>query len=221
MEMINDDIQFTRFRKFLMICTAIYLSIAVVTSVMALDNIRVEGGKISWDGTLASGWIGGNARQIERLISRSDNPDLVTIMREMLLDAQRLDVYFTHLDVTGVSSGTLTTIRVNATPQHFRISDMAERKEFWKAYAKMMEDDAGVGSMSILVEDHVARTGGYQAYGATIKITLARGGGFYKLVHLVEIENNTTHIFELKADFNKIRSREKEFNDMLFSLNYR
>jgi len=223
MELIKKRCQKFQVRRYSLRFAFMIVATCVVTNAFSADDIVVVGRKTSWDGRLASGWIGGNSSQIETIIASTTNVTLRQIMREMLLDAQALDVYFTHLDVTGTTSQTLSTIRVNTIPSDFQLGNMAQakRRAFWQSYAKLLEADGGPGSSTSLVEDGEMSTGGYTAFQAVFETILPGGGKMFKVTHIVAINSNLTHMFELKADTQKIRARYEEFQNLLMSVRYR
>lgn len=198
----------------------LFLLVGGTQPVSAFDDITVVGRKLSWKGHLATGWVGGNSNQMEAIIAKTNNATLQEIMREMLLDAQRLDVYFTHLDVTGIDTGTLSTIRANIIEGDFMLSEPGARDAFWSAYGDILEDEAGPGAVTSFASDRLSMTGGYTAFEATFETSLPGGGVVYKVMHLVDVGESLYHIFELKADSVKFRARKEEFENLLISVRY-
>jgi len=222
MERVTSDDQKMRQHRIVLLFILVFFISIMAENAIAEDDIIVSGKKLSWTSRLPSGWVGGNSKQIERVYSKTTNEPLRELMREMLLDAQVLDVFFTHIDVTGITTRTLSTIRVNTISKTYQLDDSSKRKAFWNALADLQVDGPGIGpgAVSTLVEDRVASTGGNRAYEATFKITYPNGGALFKIVHLVEIQNKMSHIFELKADQRKIRARREDFNRLLRSIRY-
>lgn len=189
---------------------------------LGAGEIHVWGGKLAWTGKLPIGWVGGNARTIESVMAVTNDANLRKILREMLLDAQTLDVYVSHLDVTGVTTQTLSTIRANIVPpqQDFQPSDKAHRQEFWQSYAFGLQVDSVPGSATAVVGDLATTTAGRPAYQATFKTTRPDGVVYY-IVHLVQLEGGRWHLFQVQADSKKFRARRVDFQNLLNSVRYK
>lgn len=200
---------------------AAYVLFSVNSIIFAADELDVIGDKLAWTGKLPNSWIGGTAKQMEDIIVKTDNADLRQILQELLLDVQVLDVYFVHLDVTGITTRTLSSIRVNVIRKDFQLSDVTRRKAMWQAFAHLEQLDAGDGAVTVVVADRATSTGYHPAHEATFKTTEPGGGIVYKVMHLVELEGGISHIFMLRSDGMKFKARLKDFHSLLASVRYK
>jgi hypothetical protein len=193
----------------------------------AMADVIVEGSKLPWTATIPSGWVGGTAKKIEEILAGGgSNPDgkrlLDKILRQMLVESKNLDAFFSHLDVTGLETQTLSSLRVNVAALNVEsYSDATVRKIMWDEYAKQMEKDFPEGATVEVTNDRSGMTGGRKAYEATFVVTLSGGGKVYTVMHLVAYAPDKTHIFQLKVDRRKFRARFAELEKILDSLKYR
>lgn len=200
---------------------AAYVLFSVNSIIFAVDELDVIGDKLAWTGKLPIGWIGGTAKQMEYIIVKTDDADIRQMLQKMLREAQVLDVYFVHLDVTGTKTRTLSSIRVNVIRKDFQLSDVTRRKEMWQAFAHLEQLDAEDGAVTVVAADRATSTGYHQAYEATFKTTEPGGGIVYKVMHLVELEGGIFHIFMLRSDGMKFKARLKDFHSLLASVRYK
>jgi hypothetical protein len=183
-------------------------------------RLRVGGGKLQWSGQLVSGWVGGHAAQIERIMVATDNEMLRTIFREMLLDAQKLDAYFVHTDVTGTTTKTLTSLRINVLRLESDLADQETQRAVWQSYAGRLNDDGPPGSQTTVESDEASETGGLPAYTAVFRTNQRDGGVVYTILYLVSRGGGAMHMFQMKADAKKFRARFAELSELLRSVRY-
>jgi hypothetical protein len=181
---------------------------------------RVSGGKIRWSRELASGWVGGHAAQIERIMVTTDNEMLRTVLREMLLDAQLLDAYFVHTDVTGMTTKTLTSLRINVLKLESDLADQEARRAVWQSYAGRLDDDATPGSQTVVESDGTLEAAGLPVYTAIFRTNHRNGGVVYTSVYLVSRGGGDMHLFQMRADAKKFRARSAELAELLRSVRY-
>ena len=201
------------------IALALALAAAGNLAVIA-EELPVRGSKVRWTASLASGWVGGSARQIENVLAGTTNDTLRAVMSEMLLDAKGLDVFFTHVDITGATSRTVSSLRVNTLKLDMALADKEERNALWRAFTPRVQKDYPPGSTTTLGGDAVTTTGGRPAYQAMYRTEMPNGSAVYVLVHFVDLPDGTVHMFMLKADSNKMPAREKEVRQFLDSVRY-
>ena len=206
---------FSRFKA-----VSLIVSCWMALHVLAADTISLRGGKLDWTGDLASGWVGGTAEQIERVMTRSDNAALTAIMQEMLLDAQVLDIYFTHLDVTGIGTRTLSTLRSNVMERSFQLDNDSDRAAMWSAFADLQQSEAPETATVSLAGSSTLAVGGQVGYEAVFRTDYPDGGTVYEAVVLVNLNSNLSQIFKLRADGNKFTARYEEFRNMLATVKY-
>jgi hypothetical protein len=206
--------------KFVVFCAGFLMAAS------AKADVVVEGRKLPWTATIPSGWVGGTTEKIEQILadggSSSGKRNLDKILRDMLAPSKNLDVLFYHLDMTGVETRTLSSLRVQVAALDLEAeSDSTRRQAFWNAYAKQLEKDFPEGTTIEVTNDRSGMSGGRKAYEATFVATLSGGGKVYTVMHLVVYGPGKTHMFELKADSRKFRARFAELEKILDSLKYR
>lgn len=199
------------------------ISIAIVLLLFSVDlaytaSWRVEGLKLKWSMSAPVGWIGGNYYQIEKVARETENLKVKLVLREMQHDAKVMDVYLVHMDVTGATTGTLTSLRVNVG-RGFGKNSFG--RDTWLAYAELLQADHPKGSQTRLLESYSLTTDNYSAYQAIFKTTRPGGGKVYEVMHIVLLSSNRSHIFKLKVDSAKYRKRYAEFSQMLKSIRYK
>ena len=157
---------------------------------------------------------------IEKVLAGTTNETLRTIMSEMLLDAKGLDLYFTHLDVTGVTSGTVSSLRVNTVKLGMALADKEARNTLWQAFMQNLQKGYPPGSTTTLGGDAVTMTGGRPAYEVTFRAEQPNGSAVCMLMHLVDLPDGTQHLFTLKSDSKKMPARERDVRQLLGSVRY-
>ena len=175
--------------------------------------------------------MGGSAKEIETIIEDADRKldlkypgtsrDLRFIMKEMLLDAKVLDVYFIHMDISGHNTKTLSSIRVNKIYGDFKFSSEARRKMLWQSFARLEQEEAAKGSVTVVAADRSTTTAYHPAYEVTFKTTEPGGSVVYKVLHFVELEAGEYHMFQLKCDGNLLKARLIDFHSLLASVRYK
>jgi hypothetical protein len=203
----------------LVFCTGFLMAASAETDVV------VNGSKLPWTARIPSGWVGGTAEKIEQILANGESDSasrtLDVLLRQLLPESKHLDVFFCHLDLTGIETQTLSSLRVNVLALNLEpFADATNRKDLWNAFAKQWEKDFPEGATVEMMNDRAGMTGGRKAYEATFVATLPGGGKVYKVLHLVVYAPGKTHIFQLVADSRKFRARFAEFEKILASLNY-
>jgi hypothetical protein len=186
---------------------------------------EVSGSKLNWRGELRSGWIGGNAQQIERVMRSSTGNDKATqdlrkIMQLMLPEAKNLDLYFVHLDVTATSTNAGTWLKSNLLKLSIDLKDPAARAVLWQAFVQKGNEGLAGSGIQKVDADKTATTGGRSAYTAVIRTDLKAGGTYYQVYHLVDQGAGNWHLLNLQADTNKYKARTDDFEELLKSIRY-
>jgi hypothetical protein len=213
-------------RRTLLGRTALALTAAgAIVLPAATAATELSGSKLNWRGELPSGWIGGNAQQIERVMRSSTGNDKATqdlrkIMQLMLPEAKNLDLYFVHLDVTATSTNVGTWLKSNAIKLGIDLKDPAARAALWQAFVQKGNEELAGSGVQKLDAEKTTTTGGRPAYTAVIRTDVKAGGTYYQVYHLVDQGGGNWHLLTMQADTNKFKARTDEFEGLLKSVRY-
>ena len=196
----------------------VFLSWCGASTVSA--EIIVNGGQVPWFGELSNGWVGGNARQIEAILLTTQNADLRTIMRAMSRRVRGLDIYFAHVDTDGTSSDTLSSIRVSKVDQPLLLAQ-TDRTAWWQQRIAALLREAPAGATARLIDERALETSGHPALQGTVRVELPEGGAYLEVIHMVQYDAVSTHVFQLRADQNKFPARRRDFVRLLDTVIYR
>jgi hypothetical protein len=202
----------------------LYAGILLAVSTRA--DVLVEGRKLPWTARIPSGWIGGTAEKIEKILADgATDPGasrLNEILRPMLPEAKAVDALFYHLDVQGTGTKTLSSLRINVVALDLEtFSDEAQRKAFWSSFGKQLAKDFAEGATIEMTQDRSGTTAARKAYRGTFLSTLPAGGKVYTVLHVIAYAPGKMHVFRLRADSEKFPERLPEFDKILESLKYR
>jgi hypothetical protein len=219
-EVAGRTIPFMKASLLLIACGALI----VAKSVPA--DIVVEGRKLPWTATIPSGWVGGTAEKIEKILAEggtdSGKKKLDEILRPMLAEAKEVDALFYHLDVQGTGTKTLSSLRINVVGLDLEpFSGEKHRTDFWNSFAKQLTKDFPAGAKLEVTRDRSGTTGGRKAYQGTFLATLPAGGKVYTVLHVIAYAPGKAHVWRLRADSEKFPDRVKELEAIVNSLKYR
>ena len=146
------------------------------------DNLVIEGSKLPWTAEFPGYWFGGTAESMERVLARTSGADwtdqtLKVLIREMLPEAKSLDAIFFHMDVTGMKTETVSSLRVNVITSIEQLPEESGRKAIWKSYGQRLTTEYPEESKVAEKGDRIAITAGREAYEGTFLITRIKGRG--------------------------------------------
>jgi hypothetical protein len=203
-----------------LVCAGAGASVLRVRGALAANTLTLVGSKVKWRGELRSGWVGGNAQQIERVLRTAENDTLRRIMELMLPESKGLDLFFIHLDTTAMSTDRPSTLRSNSMTLKSLFQSDAARRQIFDAFVENMNRDSSGKSTTVLESDKSGTTGGRPSATAVLRTDVKTGGAYYDLFHFVRISDEDIHLLRLECDRNKYKDRSSEFYDLLKSIEY-
>lgn len=177
----------------------------------------IRGKKLPWRAVLPAGWIGGNEVFIETARGGTKNEGYRELMTRMLREARTLDAFLLRFDY---EADAISSLRVNVDELSFDIADATRRQESWVALSKSLANRHPKSSKVKVMPEHLARTGGRQAYETTFQVALANGSKVHYVSHIVPYDAKKAHIFLFETDSQAFKERYSELQEILTSLKY-